>query len=74
MLRRDFGDYLEFVQKIQEADEEKTKNSAKNVRRHAEKKIKSSCTGIHEPGFRHLRQLQYKKYNTQAAECQFRQE
>lgn len=25
MLRRDFGDYLEFVQKIQEADEEKTK-------------------------------------------------
>ena len=38
------------------------------------KKIKSSCTGIHEPGFRHLRQLQYNKYNTQAAECQFRQE
>lgn len=25
MLRRDFGDYLEFVQKIQEADEEETK-------------------------------------------------
>lgn len=33
MLRRDFGDYLEFMQKIQEADEEETKNSAKNVRR-----------------------------------------
>lgn len=27
MLRRDFGDYLEFVQKIQEADEEETKKT-----------------------------------------------
>ena len=29
MLRRNFGDYLEFVQKIQEADEEKTKKLCK---------------------------------------------
>lgn len=29
MLRRDFGDYLEFVQKIQEADEEETKKLCK---------------------------------------------
>lgn len=33
MLRKDFGGYLEFMQKIQEADAEKTKNSAKNVHR-----------------------------------------
>ena len=50
------------------------RGGCQSIRRHAEKKIKSSCTGIHEPGFRHLRQLQYNKYNTQAAECQFRQE
>lgn len=29
MLRRDFGDYLEFMQKIQEADEEETKKLCK---------------------------------------------
>lgn len=124
MLKKDFDGYLEFVQKVQEADnEEMEKLCIERTQLYVDKiqdvigvapsgdlafvitalriiaeaaqklepeatrmaqklfdemscssKLKSSCTGIHEPGFRHLRQLQYNKYNTQAAECQFRQE
>lgn len=32
MLKKDFDGYLEFVQKVQEADNEEKKNSTKNVR------------------------------------------
>ena len=64
----------ELHKQIRHVQREYDRSGCQSIRRHTEKKIKSSCTGIHEPGFRHLRQLQYNKYNTRAAECQFRQE